>query len=233
MDFYVGTSGYGYQEWKGPFYPEDLPNDQMLRYYGEHLNAVEINNTFYRTPSPSVLESWAERVPDSFRFSIKASQKITHHKRLKDVDTEMEYLLGALDVLGDRLGVLLVQLPPYLERDTGRLEHFVSLLRGIPTALEFRHESWNDPVVHDLLREGGLAWCHADTEGVDEGEPLISTTDWGYLRLRRSDYGDPDLERWVRRIRSEAWDRAFVFFKHEDGGAGPRMAARFAEFAAA
>ncbi len=232
MDLYVGTSGYGYKEWKGPFYPEDLPAADMLRYYGERLRAVEINNTFYRMPSPSVLESWAGQVPESFRFSIKASRKITHHKRLKDAGEEAEYLVRVAATLGDRLGVLLFQLPPYLQRDTERLGQFLDLLpEGTPAAFEFRHESWSDPAVYDLLREHGVAWCHADTEDSDGDEEVPSTGTWGYLRMRRPTYDERDLERWAARIRSKPWTHAFVFFKHEDAGAGPRMAARFTDLA--
>ncbi len=231
MDLYVGTSGYGYKEWKGPFYPEGLADGEMLRYYGERLNAVEVNNTFYRMPSPAVLESWAAQVPDAFRFSIKASRRITHHKRLAGVEEEMGYLLGALDALGDRLGVLLVQLPPYLQRDLELLGRFLGLLGSVPAALEFRHESWSAPDVHELLRRHGVAWCHADSDGSDGEATLVSTAAWGYLRLRRAAYTDADLERWAGRIRSQAWDRAFVFFKHEDAGAGPHLAARFTTLA--
>ncbi len=233
MDLYVGTSGYGYKEWKGPFYPEDLPAEDMLGYYGERLRTVEINNTFYRLPKVSVVESWASQVPPSFRFSIKASRKITHFKRLKNVEEETEYLARTAGRLGDRLGALLFQLPPNFGVDLERLKQFLGILpEGTPAAFEFRHESWNDEAVHDLLRSHGVALCHADTEAVDEEADLVSTASWGYVRLRRPAYGQEDLERWAARIHREAWTRAYVFFKHEDAGAGPRMAARFAEIAA-
>jgi len=171
-------------------------------------------------------------VPAGFRFSIKASRKITHFKRLEDAGDETGYLVGTLGALGSRLGVVLFQLPPNLKADTDRLEAFVALLpEGLPAAFEFRHESWRDDRVHDLLRSRGLALCHADTEEDDPDQELVETTDWGYLRLRRPTYGDADLRRWARRIHARGWSRAFVFFKHEDAGAGPRMAARFLEVA--
>ncbi len=231
MDLHVGTSGFSYKEWKGAFYPEDLPNGDMLGYYAERLGAVEINNTFYRMPSRSVLESWADQVPPSFRFSIKASRKITHFKRLKDTADETAYLIETLGALGDRLGVVLFQLPPNFRCDLERLEAFADLLPAtVPAAFEFRHQSWRDEAVHDVLRSRGLALCHADTDEDDDEEP-VSTADWGYLRLRRAEYADADLRRWVDRIRAPGWERAFVFFKHEDAGAGPRMAGRFVRIA--
>jgi uncharacterized protein YecE (DUF72 family) len=232
VDFVVGTSGYSYKEWKGPFYPEDLPAGEMLRYYGERLNGVEINNTFYRMPKASVLEGWSAQVPESFRFSIKASQKITHHKRLKEAHDEVEYLVRTVRTLGEKLGVLLFQLPPNLKKDMERISAFLKLLpRDVPVAFEFRHESWHDDEVIEALRGHGAALCCADTEE-DEGDaPLVATAGWGYLRLRRPTYELADLERWVARIGEQPWERVFVFFKHEDAGAGPRMAAAFRKVA--
>ena len=232
MQLHVGTSGYSYKEWKGPFYPEDLAAGDMLSFYGGQLGAVEINNTFYRMPTASVLESWAAQVPGSFRFSVKASQKITHRRRLKGAEEETAYLVRTLEALGDRLGVLLFQLPPNLKKDVDRLTAFLGTLPGsLPVAFEFRHESWNDPEVTEALRAHGAALCCADTEEGEDDEPIVATASHGYLRLRRPGYEDADLERWARRVLDQPWERAFVFFKHEDAGAGPRMARRFVEIA--
>ncbi len=231
MQLYVGTSGYSYKEWKGSFYPEKLAAKEMLSYYGERLSAVEINNTFYRLPRTSVLDSWAEQVPDGFRFSIKASRRITHFTRLKPEAKEpTEYLLTTLQTLGPRLGAVLFQLPPNLKKDAERLAGFLELLpRGTPAAFEFRHESWFDDEVFEILRGREMALVCADTDEGDDDEAIVPTTDWGYLRLRRPDYSDDDLARWAARVRAAGWSRAMVFFKHEDEGAGPRMAARFRE----
>jgi uncharacterized protein YecE (DUF72 family) len=233
VELHVGTSGYSYKEWKGPFYPEDLSNKDMLSYYGERLGAVEINNTFYRLPKTSVLEGWAEQVPDGFRFSIKASRKITHFTRLKSGSRDpTEYLLSTLGALRDRLGVLLFQLPPNFKKDVERFSEFLGMLpEGTPAAWEFRHESWFDDEVYDLLRGRGMALVCADTEEPEDDEFIVNTASWGYLRLRRATYDDNDLERWAQSVAAQGWDRAFVFFKHEDAGAGPKMAARFAEIA--
>jgi uncharacterized protein YecE (DUF72 family) len=230
MQLYTGTSGYAYKEWKGVFYPEDLPAGDMLRFYGSRLGAVEINNTFYRLPKVSVLEAWGEQVPDPFRFSIKASRKITHFKRLKpEARDETLYLVETVRSLGQHLGTLLFQLPPNMKADVDRLSAFLDLLpREIPAAFEFRHDSWGDESVHDALRDRAVALVCADTEESDGDEPLVSTTGWGYLRLRRPSYTDADLGRWADTIRAQGWGHVFVFFKHEDEGAGPRMAERFA-----
>lgn len=233
MDLYVGTSGYSYDEWKGSFYPEDLSAKKMLSYYAERLNAVEINNTFYRLPKAPVLEGWADQVPEGFRFSIKASRRITHFARLKPEAREpTEYMMSTVASLGARLGVVLFQLPPNLQKDADRLAAFLDMLpAGAPGAFEFRHDTWTDEGVRDLLRERGMALVCADTEESETDEPIVATASWGYLRLRRPDYDDADLARWAERVASTGWERAFVFFKHEDEGAGPRLAGRFRELA--
>jgi len=227
MRIRVGTSGYSYKPWKGPFYPEDLPDAKMLAYYGEHLPTVEINNTFYRMPKRDVLERWAGEVPESFRFVLKASQRITHRKRLRDVGEEISYFFETAAVLGERLGPVLFQLPPFSKKDAPRLRDFLAgLPRGARAALEFRHESWFDDEVFGVLREGGAAHCLADTDEGEADPALVATGDWGYLRLRRSEYSDAELGRWLERIRAQPWREAYVFFKHEDEGRGPDLAQR-------
>ncbi len=226
MNLWTGTSGYSYKEWKGSFYPEDLPNAGMLEYYSGRLPAVEINNTFYRLPKAEVLESWADQVGGDFRFVLKASRRITHFKRLQNAEDETEYMLRTAGVLGERLGAVLFQLPPNFKKDIERLNAFVELI-GDPgrAAFEFRHSSWFDEETYECLRSRGAALCIADTDDQD-GEP-VATAEWGYLRLRKADYSDEALEAWATRIRDQEWERAYVFFKHEEGGVGPEMAERF------
>ena len=232
MNFFVGTSGYSYKEWKGSFYPEDLPASQMLRFYGERLRTVEINNTFYRMPKVSVVEAWAAEVPESFRFVLKASQRITHMKRLKDAAEPLAYFLEVAGVLKKRLGPLLFQLPPNFKKDSPRLEAFLSTLPADrKAAFEFRHASWFDPEVFGLLREHGAALCIAEAEE-DLEVPFEATAGWGYLRLRRADYDDAELAAWAARVRQQSWTDAYVFFKHEDEGKAPVLARRFLELAA-
>ncbi len=226
MRLRAGTSGFSYKEWKGPFYPEKLPDKEMLGYYAERLPTVEINNTFYRMPKPSMLEGWGAKVPDDFVFVLKASRKITHSGRLKDVEDSVEYLWSVAGALGPHLGPFLFQLPPSLKKDVERLRDFIAILpQGLRAAFEFRHPSWFDDDTYAALREGGQALCLADTEAL-EGPEIVSTTEWGYLRLRREDYSDEALRAWKARIQAQSWDEAFVFFKHEDEGAAPRLAKR-------
>ena len=229
MRIRTGTSGFSYKEWKGPFYPEKHPDKEMLSYYAGKLSTVEINNTFYRMPRASMLEDWREKVPAGFTFVIKASQRITHRARLKPESREsVEYLWNACAALGERLGPILFQCPPYLKKDAERLRAFVaSLPEGLRAVFEFRHESWFDDEVVGILSDGRAALCAADTD--PERPPrLEATAAWGYLRLRREDYTEAELDAWVERIRAVPWEEVFVFFKHEDAGAGPRMAVDFA-----
>jgi len=232
MNLYVGTSGYSYKEWKGNFYPEKLPAKEMLSYYASRLPAVEINNTFYRLPQKSMLENWKEQVPENFRFSVKASQRITHFKRLKDVAEETRYLIEAVSVLEDRLGVILFQLPPNMKKDFERLEMFVNQLpEGTRAAFEFRHPTWFDDDVLELLRSKNQALCTSDTDDLPATN-IDKTADWGYLRLRRVEYSETNLAEWLARVRDQSWNEAFVFFKHEDEGTGPKLAAQFIGLAA-
>jgi|ERR1044072_186146 uncharacterized protein YecE (DUF72 family) len=227
MNLHVGTSGYSYKEWKGIFYPEDLPAKEMLAYYSRQLPAVEINNTFYRLPQASMIENWKNQVPEHFRFSIKATQRITHIKRLKNAVEETKYLLETAGLLEERLGVVLFQLPPNSKKDAERLRDFLALLPSNTRAsFEFRHESWFDEEIFDLLREKNCALVASDTDEMPLTE-IESTATWGYLRLRRVNYEEADLAGWMKRVQDQKWKDAFVFFKHEDEGTGPKLAARF------
>jgi len=222
----AGTSGFSYKEWKGDFYPEDLAASDMLSYYASRLPAVEINNTFYRMPKAGVLESWAEQTPESFRFVLKASRRITHFKRLDDVDEDVRYFLETAGTLGARLGAVLFQLPPNFKADLDRLAAFLDLL-GAPerTAFEFRHPSWSAEGVAGLLTERGAALVTADTD--EEAGEITRTGSLGYLRLRRTEYAAEQLTDWGTRVQAAGWTDAYVFFKHEDEAAGPRMAEEF------
>jgi uncharacterized protein YecE (DUF72 family) len=227
MTINVGTSGYSYKEWKGNFYPEKIPAKEMLRYYSERLSTVEINATFYRMPQASMLETWKEQVPGTFRFSLKASQRITHFKRLKETDDETKYFLDTAAVLGDQLGVVLFQLPPNMKKDLPRLEAFLTLLPlTTPAAFEFRHPTWFDDDVLSLLRSQNRPLVVSDTDDLPTTH-IDKTADWGYLRLRRVNYSEENLVEWAARIRDQNWKETFLFFKHEDAGTGPKLAAEF------
>ena len=230
MNVLVGTSGYSYKEWKGRFYPADLKEAGMLRFYAERFSTVEINNTFYRMPSAELLARWEGEVPGSFRFVLKAPRRITHEKRLHDVADTVARLLEVSAGLGGKRGPYLFQLPPYFKKDAGRLRDFLQLLpRGERAAFEFRDASWDDEETAETLRAAGAALCLADTDEGPADPRLVATADWGYLRLRRADYDEAALRAWADRIRSQPWAEAFVFFKHEDEGRGPELAARLVE----
>jgi uncharacterized protein YecE (DUF72 family) len=227
MKLWVGTSGYSYKAWCGSFYPERLAAKEMLRFYASRLPAVEINNTFYRVPNETVVQSWAAQVSRDFRFVLKAPQKITHVKRLRDVSAEVEYFFRVGKALGSASGACLVQLPPRLQKDIERLKAFLALVpQGSAVAFEFRHPSWFDDEVLTCLRTHNcpLVISETDESHIPNVKP---TATWGYLRLRRSDYDSSDLARWKQRVLSQDWDHAYVFFKHEDEGIGPKLAADF------
>jgi uncharacterized protein YecE (DUF72 family) len=229
MKIYVGTSGFAHKEWKGKFYPEKISPKDMLRFYAEHLNAVEINNTFYHMPKESVLTSWAGKVPDDFVFALKAPQVITHMRQLRNVFEQTEYLFRSLSVLARKLGPVLFQFPKSFHADRPALEDFLPLIPGTAScAFDFRSSTWLEGGILDLLREKGCSWCIEDTDE-NPVEKMISTAPWGYLRLRRSDYTDVKLSQWAERILSQKWERAFIFFKHEDEAKGPEIAMRFNE----
>jgi uncharacterized protein YecE (DUF72 family) len=231
MNLYVGTSGYSYKEWKGSFYPEKISAKEMLPYYAARLPAVELNNTFYRLPQRTMVETWKAQVPDSFRFSVKASQKITHFKRLKEADAETSYLLETVGTLDERLGVVLFQLPPNMKKDIDRLEGFLKgLPKRTPATFEFRHPSWFDDDVLDLLRQHNYPLCVSDTDDLPVSH-IDKTADWGYLRLRRVSYAESDLADWLERVRIQDWKTVYVFFKHEDEGTGPKLANQFLQLA--
>ena len=233
MNLYVGTSGYSYAEWKGSFYPKDLPNKQMLHYYAQHLQTVEINYTFRRIPKTSVFEGWAAEVPADFKFVLKAPQRITHIHRLKNSDDTLAIFLRVAQALEQRLGPILFQLAPNFKKDAPRLRDFLAAFqtgRQMRAAFEFRNASWFDDETFDVLREHNAALCIAEAEdGVQV--PFVSTADWGYVRLRMPDYGDAELKQWLQRVRQAKWRDAFVFFKHEEEGKGAAMAQRFVKLA--
>jgi uncharacterized protein YecE (DUF72 family) len=232
MRVVAGTSGFAYKEWRGTFYPEGMKEDVMLPWYAERFGTVEMNNTFYRLPNEKTLRHWAEQVPDDFTFALKASRSITHMKRLKGAEDATAYLFRSTAVLGARRGAILFGLPPNLKQDLDRLRAFLDLLPGdARVAFDFRHESWYDDAVFDELRARGVALCVEDSDELQT--PFVSTAPWGYLRLRRAAYTDGELGAWAERILAQPWSDAAVYFKHEDTGTGPALAAAFLDRIAA
>lgn len=213
----AGASGYSFKEWKGSFYPERMKPDGMLAFYAERLPTVEINNTFYQMPKATVLENWSRQTPESFRFAIKASRRITHFSRLEaeKARDSVEYLYRNLATLGDKRGPVLYQLPPFLKKDLARLTDFLAVLPlGHQAAFEFRNDTWFDDEVYAALKAGGASLCHSERED-NEPPPLVETAPWGYVRLRLETYSDQDLERWARRLDKTGWRQIYVYFMHE------------------
>jgi uncharacterized protein YecE (DUF72 family) len=223
MRMLAGTSGFSYKEWLGHFYPAKLPASEMLRYYAERFATVEINNTFYRMPDPAVLGRWAGEVPAGFAFTLKAPRRITHDERLKGSESSVAAFVERAGALGDKLGVLLFQLPPNLKKDVPRLADFLALLPAAPRfAFEFRNASWHDDEVYATLRARRAILCVTDT---DEGDtPFIATADCGYVRLRRTHYAEGELAAWAERIAAQRLPCTYVYFMHEDEALGARFA---------
>ncbi|MBI2526423.1 MAG: DUF72 domain-containing protein [Candidatus Rokubacteria bacterium] len=225
MAIRIGTSGYNYPEWRGSFYPEKLPAGEMLSYYAGRFSTVEINYTFYRMPSAKTVAGWNAETPAGFCFALKAPRRITHDARLEDVDEPLRYFLDTASQLGPKLGPVLFQLPPTFKKDRERLSALLAQIPpGLRCSFEFRHPSWFADDVYERLRARDAALCVADTE--KGTTPLVATADWGYFRLRDEGYTAKDLEEWGRTITrlGTGWRDAFVYFKHEEAGAGPAFA---------
>lgn len=233
MQTWIGTSGFQYPEWKGIFYPEKMPARQMLPYYAERLTSTESNYSFRTIPSRKTIDAWHAATPAEFRFSFKALQQITHFARLKNCGEKVRALFESISGMGPKLGAVLFQLPPQFQRDTALLSAFLDEMpRGLRAAFEFRHESWFAEEVFACLHEHGAALCLAEDEKL--ATPLVATAGFGYLRLRRTDYTPADLQRWARFVRQQDdWQEAFVYFRHEETGVGPRFAQTFQKLIAA
>jgi uncharacterized protein YecE (DUF72 family) len=214
MQHWIGSSGFSYKSWKGIFYPPEVKEAAFLSYYSRKLPSVELNNTFYRMPSAQAITRWVQEVPDTFRFAVKAPQRLTHQLRLKDSAEASSEFVTALAAFGSLLGPVLFQLPPNMKADRERLARFLdNWPRALPCAFEFRHVSWLDDSVFDLLREHEVALCSADGEAVDT--PIMATARHGYVRLRRETYTEAELQIFSDRLRAQPWQSVHVYFKHE------------------
>ncbi|MEP7071710.1 MAG: DUF72 domain-containing protein [Verrucomicrobiota bacterium] len=225
MKVWIGTSGFQYAEWKGTFYPEDMPAAKMLPFYAEQFSTTEINYTFRRIPAPKTIENWCNLTPEKFRFALKAPQKVTHFAKLRNCGDTVDYFHDVVSGLGERMGPVLFQLPPQLKKDETLLADFCAQLPpSMRAAFEFRHASWFDDSTFAALSERNCALCLAETAELQT--PLRATANWSYLRLRREDYTAAEVERWANFISTngENWEEIFVYFKHEESGMGPKLA---------
>ena len=230
MNFWIGTSGFQYTEWKGNFYPEDLSTAKMLSFYAGRFATTEINYTFHRIPAQKTIENWKTQTPEKFRFALKAPQKITHWAKLRDCVNTLDYFCKMVTDLDERLGPVLFQLPPAFKKDADVLSSFLREFPDLRAAFEFRHESWFDEEIFELLKSRNIALCIADTDTITT--PKKITANYGYLRLRREDYTDEDVSRWSEFVceQNANWSDAFIYFKHEESGIGPKLARQMIKF---
>jgi uncharacterized protein YecE (DUF72 family) len=227
---WIGTSGFQYPEWKGTFYPRDLSPKRMLEFYSERFNSTESNYTFRRMPSAKTLLDWANRTPGQFRFSLKAPQQITHIRRLRDCEEPVRWFCDVAQNLGNKLGPILFQLPPFARKDVSLLTDFLAVLPpGMKAAFEFRHDSWFSDDVFAALKTGKAALCIADSEKLTT--PAVHTASFSYYRLRDEGYTDQDIARWAGQVKQQPDQvkETFVYFKHEEEGIGPKFAEMFRE----
>lgn len=224
----AGTSGFAFPEWRGTFYPPKLPPGGMLAHYAAHLPTVELNVSFYRTPSQATVARWAAAVPPSFRFATKAHRRITHEKRLRGAEEELRLLHDRLQGLGPTLGPVLFQLPPFLRYDLPLLEDFLAALPPLPqVAVEFRHPTWFTEGTYDLLRRRGAALVVAEDD--QSCDPLVATAGFGYYRLHRLGYTEEQILAWAHRLRASPSGLAYCYFTHETGPESVAYARRLME----
>ena len=215
---FIGTSGWAYASWKPDFYPQKLASAKFLSHYASRLNTVEVNYTFRAFPSKKLLQGWIEEAPAGFQFAIKANQKITHIKRLRDASEIAGEFISCLEPLerAKKLGPVLFQLPPYLKCDLSLLGQFLAGLRPGPRlAFEFRHPSWFSEEVFAALRERNVALCFAESDKMET--PQVQTADFCYLRLRKEDYSAAALGKWKQTIADfSRHGDVFAYLKHEE-----------------
>jgi uncharacterized protein YecE (DUF72 family) len=235
--YYIGTSGWHYDDWRGRFYPEKLPKEQWLEFYALHFTTLELNNTFYRLPKDTVFQKWHDASPDGFVFSVKVSRFITHIKRLKDCDNEVTKFMSRASLLKEKLGPLLYQLPPGLHRNDEILVKFLSILpRGRKHVIEFRHESWFDEDVFEILRRYHTGFCVFDMPKLTS--PLIATADFAYIRfhgsgsLYSSCYSDEEMNDWAKKITrlTEDLEAVYIYFNNDVSGYAIKNAATIQKY---
>ncbi len=225
LKLWIGTSGFQYPEWKGKFYPDDLPASKMLSFYATHFASTEINYTFRRIPAEKTILAWSAGTPARFKFSFKAPQRVTHFAKLRGCADLLKVFHKAIVAADKKLGPVLFQLPPTFKKDAEVLRTFLSdVPSGMRAAFEFRHESWFDDEVFETLCAANAALCIAENEEL--AAPRIATANFGYLRLRREDYKRAEIKLWARYMDEQRrqWAEAFVYFKHEERAVGPKFA---------
>jgi uncharacterized protein YecE (DUF72 family) len=239
MPVLVGTSGWQYKDWRERFYPEHVPQRAWLEYYSERFKLVEINNTFYMLPKPPVFEAWRKRTPEDFEFVVKANRYITHIRRLRNAEESIERFMTNVRYLGDKLGPVLVQLPPNLQVDVEALDACLTRMSGVRVAVEVRHDSWYTSGTRAALEKHGAAFVMADRNS-RRITPTWRTADWTYVRFHHGlaspipCYGDRALRHWIEELGGQfaTDEKIYVFFNNDPGCCAVRDSVRFAELAA-
>ena len=228
---HIGTSGWTYSSWKPDFYPAKTPSSKFLEYYSSQLNCVEVNYTYRARPAVQTLQNWAASTPEGFTFVAKAHQRITHIKRLVDVDPDVDSFFASLQPLlhARKLGPVLFQLPPNLKADADRLAKFLKgLPKDVPSAIEYRNPSWFDEKIYALMRDHNVALCIAESDEL--AVPEVFTATFAYYRLRKSDYTDSEIGEIEKRLRAAAQEREmYAFLKHEETPEGAINARKLLE----
>jgi uncharacterized protein YecE (DUF72 family) len=228
---HIGTSGWAYPTWKPDFYPPKTPSSKFLEYYSTQLNCVEVNYTYRARPAASTLQNWVGATPDDFSFVAKAHQRITHIKRLTDVEQDVDAFFASLQPLlhAKKLGPVLFQLPPNLKAGADRLAKFLKILpKDAPAAIEYRNASWFNDQIYALMREHNVAVCIAESD--DLAVPEVFTANFAYYRLRKSNYTQQEIEEVEKRLRAAAQERdVYAFLKHEDTPEGAMNARKLLE----
>lgn len=234
---HIGTSGWNYDHWKGPFYPEDLPQEQWLKFYTEHFDTVEINNSFYQQPEKSTVLKWCDGVPDQFRFAVKANRYMTHMKKLNEPEDSVQKMADTFSEFGEKLGMILFQLPPKWNFNEERLRNFVNLLPGdFHYVFEFRDKSWINETTYSILEENNIAFCIYHLSGYQS--PLKVTADFVYVRLHgpveekyQGKYDEKYLSEWADKLKE--WGKkgkdVYLYFNNDDQGFAVQNALKLKE----
>jgi uncharacterized protein YecE (DUF72 family) len=235
--YFIGTSGWHYEDWRGRFYPEKLPKAKWLEFYARHFSTLELNNPFYHLPSEKAFANWHDSSPRDFVFAVKVSRFITHIKRLKDCDEAVNNFMSRAVILKEKLGPLLYQLPPVLHRDDDRLTAFLNILpQGMKHAIEFRHNSWFEEEVFDILRKYHVGFCIFDMPKLTS--PIIATEDFAYIRfhgsgsLYSSRYSDKEMADWAKKISrlAKKLKEVYIYFNNDVAGYALENAATIRDY---
>jgi uncharacterized protein YecE (DUF72 family) len=225
--YYLGCSGWYYNDWKERFYPQKLSKSKWLEYYSEKFNTVEVNNTFYRFPNEKTVKGWYKRTPENFKFTIKANQTITHRRRFKDTQNTIKRFYGISNLLEDKLSCILFQIPPNISKNIDFLKNALKQLDPSKNnTMEFRHSSWFDDEVYEILKEFNVTFCSVSSAELPE--KFIITSDIGYIRFHGKGqqkyqyfYKNEELDKWSEKIEKTSLKNVFCYFNNDYNANAP------------